>query len=201
MSKAQLVITALVLEGRSKSEVARDYDVSRNWVQQLVKRYEAEGTAAFEPHSRRPHHNPRAVDRRRRRHTSCGCARRSTSAGSTPAPTPSPTHLAANPAISKVPAVSTIWRILHRRGFVTPNRRNGHADLGNASKPSYPTSAGKPTLPTGTWPTGASVEILHIIDDHSRLAIASRARRTITGPDVVTASPPHSPDWAHQLRC
>ena len=33
MSKAQLVITAVVLEGRSKSEVARDYDVSRYWVQ------------------------------------------------------------------------------------------------------------------------------------------------------------------------
>jgi hypothetical protein len=29
MSKAQLVITAVVLEGRSKSAVARDYDVSR----------------------------------------------------------------------------------------------------------------------------------------------------------------------------
>src|ERR1700752_4635131 len=60
MSKAQLVITAAVLEGRSKSEVAREYDVSRYWVQQLVKRYETEGAAAFEPHSRRPHHNPRA---------------------------------------------------------------------------------------------------------------------------------------------
>jgi hypothetical protein len=33
MSKAQLAITAVVLEGRSKSEVARDYDVSRYWVQ------------------------------------------------------------------------------------------------------------------------------------------------------------------------
>src|ERR1700758_3774838 len=62
MSQAQLVITAVVLEGRSKSAVARDYDVSRYWVQQLVKRYETEGAAAFEPHSRRPHHNPRAVD-------------------------------------------------------------------------------------------------------------------------------------------
>lgn len=59
MSKAQLVITAVVLEGRSKSEVARDYDVSRYWVQQLCQRYQAEGAAAFEPHSRRPHHNPR----------------------------------------------------------------------------------------------------------------------------------------------
>ena len=37
MSKAQLVITAVLLEGRSKSEVARDYDVSRHWVQQLCQ--------------------------------------------------------------------------------------------------------------------------------------------------------------------
>jgi transposase len=51
MSKAQLVITAVVVEGRSKSEVARDYGISRNWVQQLVKRYETEGAAAFTPHS------------------------------------------------------------------------------------------------------------------------------------------------------
>jgi transposase len=57
MSKAQLVITAVVLEGRSKSEVARDYDVSRTWVQQLVQRYEAEGNAAFAPRSRPPHHH------------------------------------------------------------------------------------------------------------------------------------------------
>jgi transposase len=49
MSKAQLVITAVVLEGRSKSEVARDYDVSRNWVQQLVKRYETEGRRHLNP--------------------------------------------------------------------------------------------------------------------------------------------------------
>jgi hypothetical protein len=38
MSKAQLVITAVVLEGRSKSEVARDYGLSRYWVHQLVGR-------------------------------------------------------------------------------------------------------------------------------------------------------------------
>ena len=67
MSKAQLVITAVVLEGRSKSEVARDYDVSRYWVQQLVKRYAAEGPAAFEPRSRRPNTNPRSVPDERRR--------------------------------------------------------------------------------------------------------------------------------------
>ena len=61
MSKAQLVIAAVVLEGRSKSEVAQDYDVSRQWVQQLCKRYEADGDAAYLARSRRPHHSPQAV--------------------------------------------------------------------------------------------------------------------------------------------
>jgi hypothetical protein len=57
MSKAQLVITAVVLEGRSKSEVAHEYGLSRYWVHQLVSRYHADGAAALEPRSRRPHHH------------------------------------------------------------------------------------------------------------------------------------------------
>ena len=61
MSKARLIITAVVVEGRTQSEVARDYEVSRYWVHQLVQRYAAEGEAAFQPRSRRPHHSPQAV--------------------------------------------------------------------------------------------------------------------------------------------
>ena len=61
MSLARLVITAVMAEGRSKSEVARDYRITRFWVQTLVKRFEAEGEAAFQPRSRRPHSSRRAV--------------------------------------------------------------------------------------------------------------------------------------------
>ena len=43
MSLARLVITAVVVEGRTKSEVARDYGVSRRWVQKLVARYPGRG--------------------------------------------------------------------------------------------------------------------------------------------------------------
>jgi hypothetical protein len=57
MSLARLVITAVAVEQRSKSEVAGDYGVSRVWVQKLVHRYQREGPAAFEPRSRRPHTN------------------------------------------------------------------------------------------------------------------------------------------------
>jgi transposase len=61
MSKAELLITAVVVEGRSKSEVAREYGVSRYWVQTLVRRFETEGIAAYQPRSRRPHSSPHAV--------------------------------------------------------------------------------------------------------------------------------------------
>jgi len=61
MSKARLVITAVVLEGRSQAEVARTYGVSPGWVSKLVARYRSEGEAAFEPRSRRPKTSPKAV--------------------------------------------------------------------------------------------------------------------------------------------
>jgi transposase len=54
MSKARLVITAVVAEARSQGEVARAYGVSQGWVSRLVARYRAEGEAAYEPRSRRP---------------------------------------------------------------------------------------------------------------------------------------------------
>ena len=37
MGMAELVVTAVVFEGRSKSEVARDYGISRRWVITLVQ--------------------------------------------------------------------------------------------------------------------------------------------------------------------
>jgi hypothetical protein len=58
VSKARVVITAVVLEGRSQSEVARDYGVSQGWISRLLTRYRLEGEAAFEPRSRRPRSSP-----------------------------------------------------------------------------------------------------------------------------------------------
>src|SRR5215207_8603326 len=61
MSKARLVITAVILEKRPVAEVARDYGVARSWIYELLARYREEGAAAFEPRSRRPHATPNAT--------------------------------------------------------------------------------------------------------------------------------------------
>jgi transposase len=147
MSKAQLVITAVALEGRSKSEVARDYDLSRQWVHQLVTRYNTDGAVAFQPRSRRPHTNARAISaaledkivRLRNTLEKAGYDARATTIAE---------HLARDPDVTKVPALSTIWRIPARRGFPNAPRQPG-----NASPPRNPTTSGGPTSPTGTWPS------------------------------------------------
>ena len=61
MSKARLVSTAVTIEKRPVSEVARSYGVARSWIYALLARYRAEGEAAFEPRSRRPKTSPSAI--------------------------------------------------------------------------------------------------------------------------------------------
>ena len=61
MSKARLVITAVTVEKRPVSVVAKSYGVARSWICKLLARYEAEGEAAFEPRSRRPKTSPSAT--------------------------------------------------------------------------------------------------------------------------------------------
>ena len=61
MSKARLVVTAVTVEKRPVSEVAKSYGVARSWIYALLARYRAEGEAAFEPRSRRPKTSPTAI--------------------------------------------------------------------------------------------------------------------------------------------
>jgi transposase InsO family protein len=194
MSKAQLVITAVVLEGRSKSEVARDYDVSRNWVQQLIKRYETEGVAAFEPHSRRPRHNPRAIDTALEEHI-VRLRKTLAKAGYDAGAATIAEHLARDPNIAKVPAVATIWRILSRRGFVTPQPQKRPRSSWKRFEAELPNQLWQADVTHWQLADHTDVEILDIIDDHSRLAIASVARRVTTSPDVVDTVTAAFADW------
>src|SRR5262245_20411583 len=120
MSLARLVVTAVKSEGRSKSAVARDYGISRRWVHELVGRYEAEGEAGLVPRSRRPHHHPNqtpaAVEDR-----IVALRKELTKQGLDAGAETIAAHLARDRTHDgRCPAPATIWRILHRRGFVVP---------------------------------------------------------------------------------
>ena len=189
MSLAELVITSVKVEGRTKSEVARDYKISRYWVHQLVKRFEAEGEAAFMPHSKRPGGNSRAIGPeleerivRLRKELS----KQGLDAGADTIRT----HLqrvADNPAVGRVPSVSTIWRILVRRGFVVPQPHKRPKSAGHRFVAAMPNERWQADTTHWQLADGTPVEILNIEDDHSRLDLASDARYTTTGADVVTS--------------
>jgi transposase InsO family protein len=202
MSKARLIITAVVVEGRTKSGVARDYEVSRYWVQQLVKRYAAEGEAAFEPRSRRPHSSPHAVPaavedeivRLRKELTRQGLDAgadtiRTHLGRRTPRSLPAARGPAAvgPPDLAGLPSVSSIWRILTRRGFVTPQPQKRPRSSWRTFAAEQPNERWQADTTHWHLADGTGVEILNIIDDHSRLALACGPRRTITGPDVLHA--------------
>jgi transposase InsO family protein len=186
MSKAQLVITAVKLEGRSKSDVARDYDVSRQWVHQLVTRYDRDGAAAFEPHSRRPHHHPQAVSAEVE-DTIVPLRKTLDKAGYDAGAQTIAEHLARDPAITEVPAVSTIWRILHKRGFVTPQPHKRPRSAWKRFAADQPNELWQADVTHWRLTDDTEVEILNILDDHFRLAAASRAKPTVCGHDVVDA--------------
>src|SRR5947208_1361183 len=117
MGMAQLVVTAVLVEGRSKSAVARDYGVSRRWVITLVQRYLAEGDRGLEPRSRRPLRSPKRTPAKIENEIvriRKDLARGGHEAGAETIAF----HLERIHGHS--PAVSTIWRILTQRGFVTP---------------------------------------------------------------------------------
>jgi transposase InsO family protein len=194
MQKARYVVDAVVVEGRSVREVARSYGVSKSWVSALVGRYRAGGYEALEPRSKRPERSPRrtpdAVEDeiiRLRKWLS--------DRGFDAGPETIAWHLERSGVVP--PSVSTIWRILVRRGFVTPEPKK---------RPISSYIRFEATLPNECWQSdfthwaladGTEVEILNFEDDHSRLCVASKALRTVKGLDVVEVFHKAAMTWGY----
>jgi transposase InsO family protein len=183
VSKARLVITAVVFEGRTQAEVARTYGVSKGWVSKLVARYRSEGEAAFEPRSRRPHTSPSATppevaDLIVRLRTEL------TGQGHDAGPDTLVWHLGHHHQVTI--SVATVSRILTRRGLVVPEPKK---------KPKSSYLRFQADQPNETWQSdfthyrlagGQDVEILTWLDDHSRFALSVTAHHRVTGPIVLT---------------
>jgi transposase len=182
MSKARLVITAVITEGRTPAEVAATYGVSRSWAYELVARYRAEGEAAFEPRSRRPRTSPRAISDTT---VSLITELRKELAGQglDAGPDTIAWHLEHHHRTRVSPA--TISRYLARAGLVAP-------EPSKRPKSSYLRFAAE--LPNECWQSdfthyplasGTGTEILSWLDDHSRYALSVTAWHRVTGPIVL----------------
>ncbi|MEZ0385400.1 MULTISPECIES: IS481 family transposase [Mycobacteriaceae] len=183
MSKARLVITAVVEQGLSQSEAARTYRVSQSWISKLVRRYRLEGEAAFEPRSRRPHHSPTRLAQAtidviiRLRAELAG-------KGLDHGPQTIAWHLQHHHHLTVAP--NTIHRHLRAAGLIPPQPQK-------RPKSSYIRFAAE--QPNERWQAdfthwrladGTDTEILDFIDDHARYLLRLTAHRRVTGTIVVT---------------
>src|SRR5438132_5829252 len=184
MSLARLVVTAVLFEGRSKSEVARDYRVSRQWVHELIKRFQAQGDAGLERRSRRPRTSPKRtpaavedeiVELRK------ALSDQGLDAGA---------HTIAfhlGQRHQEVPSVATIWRILSRRGFVTPQPQKRPKSSFVRFEAEQPNERWQADLTHWALADRTPLSILNILDDHSRLLVGSDARTATKAADVVAS--------------
>jgi transposase InsO family protein len=182
MDLARYVVDAVVVEGRTYREVARAHGVSKSWVAKLVGRFREGGYEAIGPRSRAartiPHRTAPEVEDQivalRKELTEQGLDAGAETIGY---------HLAQRGG--EVPSTSTIWRVLRRRGFVTPQPHK---------RPRSSFIRFEATLPNERWQSdvthwkladGSEAKIVNFVDDHSRLAVGAKAMRAATAPRVL----------------
>lgn len=183
MSKHRVVVLKIIAQQLSVAEAATEYGISRRQLHRLLARYRQGGLEAIQPRSRRPHSTPTATpDASRTRIVEL--RQQLTSKGLDAGPVTIAWHLEQEGL--RVPSTSTIRRILHAAGLITPEPRK-------RPKSSY--IRFEAIQPNETWQSdfthwrladGGDVEILNWLDDHSRYLLSCTAHTPVTGDDVVT---------------
>ncbi len=182
MSKARLIITAVVLEGRSQAQVARDYEVSQAWVCRLVARYRTEGDSAFEPRSRRPATRPHQTPTEHAELV-VNLRRSLTRQGLDAGPVTIAWHLHHHHQITLSRA--TIYRILRRAELVTPEPKKKPRSSYIRFQAEQPNETWQSDVTHWRLANGVEVEIITWLDDHSRYALSVTAHLRVTGRTVV----------------
>lgn len=182
MDLGRYLVDAVVLEGRSYRQVAAAHGVSKSLVAKLVKRFRVGGYEAIEPRSRAPNRIPtRTPDDVEDRIVAL--RKLLSESGFDAGAATIQHHL--NLELGSAPSISTIWRVLRRRGFVIPQPHK---------RPRSSWIRFEATLPNECWQSdvthwklhdGTDVEIINVIDDHSRLCVASRVVRVAKANHVV----------------
>jgi transposase InsO family protein len=186
MDLAGYVINAVLVEGRSVAEVAADHGISRSWLYELLARYRADGEAGLKPQSRRPRSSPTRVPAAMEEEIVAlrkSLAEEGLDAGASTIHY----HLQCRHRRRKsvVPSVATIWRVLSRRGFVTPQPHKRPRSSWRRFQAELPNECWQADTTHWALADGRDVEVLNVIDDHSRLLVASRGFETTKAADVV----------------
>ena len=181
MDLAHYAVNAVLVEGRSVRAVAAATGTSKSWVQLHVQLFRDGGEEALEPQRRGPRLAP-ALTAPEVEDEIVWWRKHLGDAGFDAGARTIRYHL--SQAHHSVPSLSTVHRVLRRRGLVVdqPQKRprsswvRFEAALANECWQSDMTH----------WHLGEKkVEILHFIDDCSRAVLSSKVLRTATAPDTI----------------
>jgi transposase InsO family protein len=182
MGLERYVVDAVVLEGRSPRELARLHGISKSWIYQLVTRFRAGGYDALTARSRRPHGCSHQVGPELQA-AIIALRQELDAAGYDAGPASIRHHLLQR--FPEVPAPGTIWRILSRHGLVTPQPQKRPRSSFVRFEASLPNEMWQADTTHWHLADGQDVEILNLLDDHSRLLVGSDTCRTFKALDVV----------------
>ena len=184
MSKARVVVLEVVSGNLSVAAAARAYGISRQHIYRLLRRYRLGGLEAVDPRSRRPASNPRAVS------DEVVAAvvllrEKLLAEGLDAGPITLQHHLTTQGLT--VPAASTIRRILHHHGLITPAPRKRPKSSYRRFAAEQPNECWQSDFTHWSLADGSDIEILNWLDDHSRYLLYCTAYRRVAGPDIVAS--------------
>jgi transposase InsO family protein len=186
MDLAGYVINAVLVEGQRVKDVCEAHGISRSWLYELIARYREHGEEGLRPRSKRPRLSPTRIPSAIEEEIVAlrkSLAEEGLDAGAHTIHY----HLARRHRRRRggVPSTATIWRVLSRRGFVTPQPQKRPRSSWRRFQAELPNECWQADTTHWNLADGSDVEILNVIDDHSRVLVASRAFVTAKAADVV----------------
>jgi transposase InsO family protein len=182
MSRARVAVLKVISKELSVTAAAAEYGYSRQHLHRLIARYQAGGLDAVEPRSRRPLSNPQATEDKVREFI-VRTRLELTAAGWDAGPVTIAWHL--EQAGLHVPSTSTIRRVLHAAGLVTPEPRKRPRSSYRRFEAGQPNECWQSDFTHWRLAGGADAEIINWLDDHSRYLLACSAWAPVTGKVVV----------------
>jgi transposase InsO family protein len=182
VESAPYLVQAVVFEGRSAREVAAQHGISKSWLCELVARYRADQDEGLIPRSRRPKHSPNRISAAVEDEI-VELRKFLSEEGFDEGAVTIQAHLLRRHR--EAPAVSSIWRVLNRRGFVVPQPQKRPKSCDHRFEAKLPNELWQMDVTHVPMARGKEAEVLNLLDDHSRLCPGSRAFWVVGAPDVV----------------
>ena len=186
MDLAGYVINAVLVERKSVKEVCEAHDISRSWLYELIARYRLLGDEGLRPQSKRPQSSPSRVPAAMEEEI-VALRKELSGLGLDAGAQTIHYHLERRHRRRRraVPSVATVWRVLSRRGFIVPQPHKRPRSSWRRFAAELPNECWQADVTHWALADGSEVEILNVIDDHSRLLVASRAFASAKAADVV----------------